>query len=939
MYAALRPGKHPFPWMGRLFERITSGEPPLLADLPTGAGKTDIAVVWLIALAFYGAEGASKCTPVPRRLIWVVNRRVLVGQIYRLATSLRALIESPESSDLRGGLARLTADDDVPFRVVQLRGQVVDDREWSFNPSCPTLIIGTVDQIGSRLLFQGYGLGKRERPMHAGLFGVDSWICVDEAHLVPAFVLALRQLRDHIAKPVQGGVPAALTELFGCLPWWTTELSATPGLPTPAPQAVLALEAADEADTVLSLRILAAGAKRAQLIPCDEKSLVEKILARALQFSEQRKRVAIYVRKPVDARNISKRLASELRDSTDSRTLCITGRLRGVDRERLTTQPVFAVMSTDHRAANSATLGEPEATVYLVGTSAAEVGLDTDADAVLCDFATIDTLLQRLGRLDRLGAVAAAGKTAVMEVFTPPIGNNMLPQALQISHKLAREPAIPSAELMTGHYWSAVDHREVNRQVTYHIAERQAAPSRWRHEELAPASVPPVLVQPLIPELWEFWAATSIRPSRELPIHPWLYGYELTDESTPLVGIIFRYELDHVEHGRRAAAVASEYGLDEERDDGDTVEGDSSGVPTPFDKACREVGDLLDRHPPAKTEAHWVPLRLVWEWLCGHLDDGPERSAPPPKLIAWRTEDRWEFPTAQDGDDLTTVAAGLRAENFILLPTCAEVPKKISDELSTSHDFNAQADVADHAWGSDPQPGSPWLRRCDGSSAAPAPGFELCNEIEAELPTGTITLRYFAKPSARGGRGMFLSDHHKAAARFARNCLSALAGTSSPLAHFFESMAAVHDSGKDDPRWQRPAGNHDGPALAKYARPVPPAAFHGYRHEWASRTHQATAAVWDSLTADLPAAQASFFQTLFLHVIGSHHGHLRPSLPSQPHVQPAALQSAIQQAARDWHGLQHSLGPWRLAYLEALLKAADTLASRDGTEITHVDQL
>jgi CRISPR-associated endonuclease/helicase Cas3 len=837
----------------------------------------------------------------------------------------------------------LTAGDDLPFRVVQLRGQVVDDREWSFDPSCPTLIIGTVDQIGSRLLFQGYGLGKRDRPMHAGLFGVDAWLCVDEAHLVPAFVIALRQLRQHIASAPAEECPATLATFFNRLPWWMTELSATPGLPAPASNSVLTLTDEDEAEPVIAQRIMAARTKRVHLIPCDEKSLVEKIVERALEFSDQRKRIAIYVRKPGDARKICHSIASTLRDKAEFRTLCITGRLRGVDRDRLADQAVFAVMSTDYRAENPITLGRPDATVFLVGTSAAEVGVDTDADAVLCDFAPMDTLLQRLGRMDRLGAVAAAGGAVVMEVFTPAIGDKLLASALEISRKLLNEGAEPSAELMVAHHWRAADPDEINQQATHSIAANQADPSRWRHEPLAPASVTPVLVQPLTPALLEFWSATSFRPSLDLPVQPWLYGYKLSEESTPLVGIIFRHELDYLEQARRASETSAEKDEEEQEEDAES-DLDPSDAPSRFEKASRRVCEILDFHAPAKAEAHWVPLSLIRQWLRGELEDGQNRPASLPKLLAWKADDIWSIRALTDvgakASLFDDVAACLRAEEFILLPTTAEVPKKIFDELSASFAFSATADVADHAWGDDPQPGSPWLRRSDGSSAAPFPGFVPSKEkLTVRLADGTVTLQYFVKSNAQSGSQMHLDVHHRAAAQFARGCLSALAGEDSPLVASFRTMGDVHDSGKDDPLWQWPVGNRTGPALAKYGKPVPPAAFQGYRHEWASRTKRATTQAWETLAPLFPPEDWPILRILFLHVIGSHHGHLRPSLPPQPHVQPTVLQSAIQQAARDWHRLQNSLGPWRLAYLEALLKAADTLASRDGTEITHVDQL
>ena len=45
----------------------------------------------------------------------------------------------------------------------------------------------TIDMIGSKLLFSGYGDGRYKRPQHAGLIGQDSLIVHDEAHLTPAF--------------------------------------------------------------------------------------------------------------------------------------------------------------------------------------------------------------------------------------------------------------------------------------------------------------------------------------------------------------------------------------------------------------------------------------------------------------------------------------------------------------------------------------------------------------------------------------------------------------------------------------------------------------------------------------------------------------------------------------------------------------------------------
>lgn len=82
-YAALRE-QPPMRWMRRLFLKLTDGWHPNLVDLPTGTGKTDLVVVWVLALAWYGLHKATN-KPVPIRLVWVVNRRVLVQQVFRLA--------------------------------------------------------------------------------------------------------------------------------------------------------------------------------------------------------------------------------------------------------------------------------------------------------------------------------------------------------------------------------------------------------------------------------------------------------------------------------------------------------------------------------------------------------------------------------------------------------------------------------------------------------------------------------------------------------------------------------------------------------------------------------------------------------------------------------------------------------------------------------------
>src|SRR6185295_8306195 len=80
-----------------------------------------------------------------------------------------------------------------------LRGQKADDREWCLDPSRPAIIIGTVDMIGSRLLFSGYGkVGSNHRSLQAGLLGQDTLVVIDEAHLSPVFVSTLLDVKQAV---------------------------------------------------------------------------------------------------------------------------------------------------------------------------------------------------------------------------------------------------------------------------------------------------------------------------------------------------------------------------------------------------------------------------------------------------------------------------------------------------------------------------------------------------------------------------------------------------------------------------------------------------------------------------------------------------------------------------------------------------------------------
>ncbi|HTT12886.1 MAG TPA: type I-U CRISPR-associated helicase/endonuclease Cas3, partial [Burkholderiaceae bacterium] len=147
-------GNAPFPWQRALYERFVASDFPKACDLPTGLGKTSVIALWLLALV--------QNSRLPRRLVYVVNRRTVVDQSTVEAERLRAELLKPEAQRLREALVALGAvSAKHPLAISTLRGEFADNAEWRRDPSRPSIIVGTVDMIGSRLLFSGYGCGFR----------------------------------------------------------------------------------------------------------------------------------------------------------------------------------------------------------------------------------------------------------------------------------------------------------------------------------------------------------------------------------------------------------------------------------------------------------------------------------------------------------------------------------------------------------------------------------------------------------------------------------------------------------------------------------------------------------------------------------------------------------------------------------------------------------
>ncbi len=378
-------GHTPLPWQERLFGKMLSGKIPRVCDLPTGLGKTSVIAIWLIALCQQAVDGR---VGLPRRLVYIVNRRTVVDQATDTVKQIRERLLKSDCAEwsehaetlksLSSALLELSQGE-LPLAVSTLRGELADNEEWKTDPARAAIIVGTIDMIGSKLLFSGYGDGRYKRPQHAGLIGQDSLIVHDEAHLTPAFSELLRN------------VSAIQAQESNLRPVRVMELSATRRDGDTGGD-VLRLEAADERNSIVAERF---GARKLIRLHSSSKRTQNKDMTDLAYGHEgSQAKVLVYVRLPDDAGKIASDLEKRIKDK--SRVALLTGTIRGHERDGLVdNDPVYQQM-LDPAA-------RPSETVYLVSTSAGEVGIDIDADQMVCDLVPLDSMIQRLGRVNRRG--------------------------------------------------------------------------------------------------------------------------------------------------------------------------------------------------------------------------------------------------------------------------------------------------------------------------------------------------------------------------------------------------------------------------------------------------------------------------------------------------------------------------------------------------------
>lgn len=874
----------PLSWQMRLFdEHFVKGNgllPPVI-DLPTGIGKTMLMAIWLIAREVNDA--------LPRRLIYVVDRRTVVDQ----ATDVAIMLQKSVGKD--------------QLAVSTLRGQLADNREWSRDPSRAAIIIGTVDLIGSALLFSGYRSGYKTRPLHAGLLGQDSLLVLDEAHLSKPF----EKLVTSIVQFQHGqGAPMKVIRMSA----------------TSAGEDAnhFKLEDSDRNDEIITERFSAK--KRLVIEPAVESKNLNDALANAaikvsIDTAIVGKRIVVFVRSPDDATKIAVMIRKH--GSTKGApgpfagsVEVLTGTMRGLERDELIEKPILKRFLDGDIHPSDESNQHP---VFLISTSAGEVGFDLNADHMVCDLAPLDSMIQRLGRVNRRGK----GDARIV----------LIPEVIKTTDKDGKPRKLSDLEQAIANTLDLLkDQTDVSPSKIDSLKRND-----WRDRYADALSPPPTMVE-LTDILLDAWSMTSITermPGRP-DVAPWLRG--VSEWEPPQTTIAWREELD---------------------------------LPG-FDQLDMEtIEEWFDTHRIRTFETLSVPTSAAAKWFTDRwykLSDAQKYEVGGRSMIVDRAglrlitiKELVDELARKSSDSTSTIRntdlilpasfGGIERHKGLLDADAPQVPK--DEEKKTSEERQkaivarrVAPDVADERGRfrelvTKTEDGDPDTRSIGlGTKPEKSKSSRLVVELESDDDKRVQLVSYvpkYEKPET-GSKKQTLAEHVGLVRKHLDEILARL-DLPDALKRSAQLAADFHDHGKNRERWQRTVNGVATPPGEKWRDETLGKSGgemkrdpRGYRHEFGSLREfidaHKDAKFIDSNGTDITQQVID----LAMHLIAVHHGRGRPHFPKggfDPDAEtrsPEIHTDAIRRFAR----LQRTYGHWHLSWLENLLRCADALASSEG---------
>jgi CRISPR-associated endonuclease/helicase Cas3 len=935
-------GVDPFPWQRTLLERVakTGGWPGVL-ELPTGCGKTAAIDIALFHLALDASKGEARRAAV--RIAFVVDRRLVVDDAYARAHKLQDALTNPRGA-ITARVAtelRVLSLDGPPLIARRMRGGIPREEDWARTPSQPTVLCSTVDQVGSRLLFRGYGVSDSMKPVHAGLIGADCLILLDEAHLAEPFRQTLDWTATYRNRNCRESDYAA--------PFGMSLLTATPGVAARDHFALDSNEHEKDTDHPILKRRLEVS-KPVRLIQADDQTeRQEKFVYEVGEALEAGARaISVVLNRVARARMVFKMLRGRL-EPGQADVLLLIGPARPVQRDRIASslEPI--------RTGAERALNRP---IVIVATQSIEAGVDIDLDALFTEIAPLDALRQRFGRLNRNGRdmVPRAAIVAIKEELGSRSDDAVYGEALRNAWEALETAAERTKTTRKGAAESIVD-----------FGLRQFSVPMTAGT-LAPKADAPVLMSAHLALL----SQTAPIPSADPDVALYLHGPLREPDG---VTVIWRGDLDHdskdLDVTRLLTLVPPRAG--------EAIELPLWAVKrwlTDDMAALDSLADISTAQP--ETPAGASTARPIFRW--GGLDDRSKWISPMelrsgdtivvPAFYGGIDEFGW-FPESADvvtdvAQDAAEPYSGRRFSLRIApgLLGSGVTPESLSRTLATVRydrfevvrDALLRLELPEEL-----RNGLQLLacaRRRSGHTAIEM-HFDVYGMDADSQPRGVVFVAPLGlneganqeegrtnstEDDASGslyGFAQTLADH-SAEVEAKAEAFARAAGLPSARIADVKLAGFLHDEGKRDRRFQRwlhdgdPLGadpGDEGTVLAKSGRMLPPDARDkaGLPPRW---RHEALSVRLARVHERLKQAADP---DLVLWLVGTHHGHGRPLFPHCDPTEPSH-DLGPQSLAFDWNGmdwptlfakLKVRYGVWELARMEAILRLADHRASED----------
>lgn len=378
-------GNAPFGFQKELANENT--DLPSLLYVPTGAGKTNAVLgAWLW-------RRLKNPATVGRRLIYCLPMRTLVEQTRSVAKdALRNLVGVKIEAE-SGNNREITSE---TFSVHTLYGGEVSD-DWDIFPEREQIIIGTQDLLLSRALNRGYAMNRFRWAFHFGLFNNDSLWIFDEVQL----------FGDGLATTAQLAAMREKFKTFGSAKslWMSATLDRdwlkTVDFAEKVEQlSEIKLSDKDRDNAALKQRLNAVKVLQKAPIEC---RLPKGLADFALQKHERGTQTLIVVNTVARAQEIFAELeksydeaAKQTKKSTESPLF-----------ESQRGKPEIKLLHSRFRPAErkewQKIFDDKNADRIIIATQVVEAGVDISSKLLITDIAPFPSLVQRFGRCNREG--------------------------------------------------------------------------------------------------------------------------------------------------------------------------------------------------------------------------------------------------------------------------------------------------------------------------------------------------------------------------------------------------------------------------------------------------------------------------------------------------------------------------------------------------------